>query len=598
MSELEAALILKAMSSIGTTNANCSSSPLRNKAVGGVRRNSHLLTNNRNDFRRTHSNHLDANQDMPIPKIPIGGTQTNINMVLPTSVPIQHDSQFSSRRVFVLCCQSDDAADENMQVLSNQHNQHIISNRSVTPYSPVQEGSSRTFASVTGKRQMDQHIARTTTVMSPIPNILANKQHRSRVNVVEISPRTVFGSQRKSTSMRPALMIPQVHKNANTGIHRSTAKEGVQNHNEHILQGKKNTKESGVSYKPLPPPPPMLRFQNFQANDNMQSLSILSKKTSNPPVSSSSATTSLPATENVVRSLPNLSSSQKQQLSRMITKNNSLKRKLEIMNNSLHDALEAKRNKSNRSITTDQHDITFQGLTYIQQIQLYQLNLQQQLHLLKRQEQKLQLFNNNSSVSGECYEVGDTNVTNFQNKLYKSRPSHSPEDRCLTPSSLLNDTTNTKSKTKIKMCKMEGCSVEADKRSPYCKNHRGQRKCEHSDCNKFAQSKTRFCIKHGGGRRCTFAGCTKGARDKFFCGAHGGGRRCTHPKCKKLAVGGGDLCTAHGGGKRCKEVSCSKSAQSSSDFCVRHGGGRKCKIDECEKVARGKLGLCMAHINS
>ena len=154
------------------------------------------------------------------------------------------------------------------------------------------------------------------------------------------------------------------------------------------------------------------------------------------------------------------------------------------------------------------------------------------------------------------------------------------------------------SSSAYKVCKMEGCGTRADKRSPYCKNHRGQRKCENKECNKFAQSKTRYCIKHGGGRRCKFPNCNKGARDKFFCGAHGGGKRCTIANCRKLAVGGDKVCTAHGGGRRCQSMGCTKSAQSSSNFCVKHGGGRKCKMDYCEKVARGKLGFCMSHANA
>ena len=150
-------------------------------------------------------------------------------------------------------------------------------------------------------------------------------------------------------------------------------------------------------------------------------------------------------------------------------------------------------------------------------------------------------------------------------------------------------------KGELKLCKMEGCKIAADKRTPYCFNHKGQRKCENGNCEKFAQSKTRFCIKHGGGRRCNFPNCTKGARDTVFCGAHGGGKRCTVTSCTKLAVGRDKFCTGHGGGKRCQEQGCPKSAQSSSNFCVRHGGGRKCKVEGCVKAARGRLGVCMYH---
>lgn len=150
-------------------------------------------------------------------------------------------------------------------------------------------------------------------------------------------------------------------------------------------------------------------------------------------------------------------------------------------------------------------------------------------------------------------------------------------------------------KSLLKVCRMEGCNTEAARRTPYCKNHSGQRRCEAPNCNKCAQGRTRFCIGHGGGRRCQFEGCTKGARDKKFCASHGGGRRCNIENCKKLAVGRGNTCTAHGGGRRCQHEECTKSAQSNSTFCVRHGGGRKCKMPKCNKVARGKQGLCMSH---
>lgn len=120
--------------------------------------------------------------------------------------------------------------------------------------------------------------------------------------------------------------------------------------------------------------------------------------------------------------------------------------------------------------------------------------------------------------------------------------------------------------TKRKICRMDDCNEEAARRTPYCKNHCGQRKCEFEGCKKCAQGRTRFCIGHGGGRRCQFEGCTKGARDKQFCASHGGGRRCNIECCTKLAVGKGRTCTAHGGGRRCQHESCSKSAQSSSDY--------------------------------
>lgn len=156
-------------------------------------------------------------------------------------------------------------------------------------------------------------------------------------------------------------------------------------------------------------------------------------------------------------------------------------------------------------------------------------------------------------------------------------------------------TTGTTSSNKRKLCRMDDCNEEAARRTPYCKNHCGQRKCEFQGCKKCAQGRTRFCISHGGGRRCKFQGCTKGARDKQFCASHGGGRRCNVELCTKLAVGRGSTCTAHGGGRRCQDEGCTKSAQSSSDYCVRHGGGRKCRAAKCSKVARGKLGLCMSH---
>jgi hypothetical protein len=200
-----------------------------------------------------------------------------------------------------------------------------------------------------------------------------------------------------------------------------------------------------------------------------------------------------------------------------------------------------------------------------------------------------------------CYPVGN-NIQNdkaLSSLLIQLPPSALPDIKSAPSIATTRKRSTNKIKTsatkKRKICKMEDCEIDADKRTPYCINHRGQRKCESNNCDKFAQSKTRFCIKHGGGRRCTFPNCNKGARDKFFCGAHGGGKRCTALNCPKLAVGGDNVCTAHGGGKRCQDPGCAKSAQSSSNFCVRHGGGRKCKFDGCQKVARGKMGLCMSH---
>ena len=148
---------------------------------------------------------------------------------------------------------------------------------------------------------------------------------------------------------------------------------------------------------------------------------------------------------------------------------------------------------------------------------------------------------------------------------------------------------------KIKICRMDGCSIAAAKRTPYCEKHCGPRRCEHMGCGKGAQGRTRFCIAHGGGRRCIHPFCSKGARDSKFCAAHGGGKRCSIADCTKSAVGGSSKCTAHGGGKRCQHKGCTKSAQSATDYCVKHGGGRKCTVDGCSKVARGRTQKCMVH---
>jgi len=151
-----------------------------------------------------------------------------------------------------------------------------------------------------------------------------------------------------------------------------------------------------------------------------------------------------------------------------------------------------------------------------------------------------------------------------------------------------------KDKSKVKICRIEGCDEPTSARRPYCTKHSGNRLCEHEGCGKCAQGSTRFCIAHGGGRRCTVPGCDKGARDKLFCAAHGGGKRCRAEGCSKSAVGGSSLCTAHGGGRRCSIEGCDKSAQSSTNFCVKHGGGKKCAHEGCGKVARGRTQYCAA----
>lgn len=209
----------------------------------------------------------------------------------------------------------------------------------------------------------------------------------------------------------------------------------------------------------------------------------------------------------------------------------------------------------------------------------------------------LQLMSNPLVFPGKiipiCQPVGTTPINQFQGSInIQSRAPLSIAPALCKPS---NEILDSNGKKKRKLCRMDDCNEEAARRTPYCKDHCGQRKCEFTGCKKFAQGRTRFCIGHGGGRRCQFEGCTKGARDKSFCASHGGGKRCNVDGCNKLAVGKGSTCTAHGGGRRCQHESCSKSAQSSSNYCVRHGGGRKCRAANCSKVARGKLGLCMSH---
>jgi len=211
----------------------------------------------------------------------------------------------------------------------------------------------------------------------------------------------------------------------------------------------------------------------------------------------------------------------------------------------------------------------------------------------------LQLINNPMVYAGNvvprmCYPAQMNHMSLLQGDINILPKASAP----ITPTALESSTEvldDADAKKKRKICRMDDCNDEAARRTPYCKNHCGQRKCEKSGCQKCAQGRTRFCIAHGGGRRCQFEGCAKGARDKHFCASHGGGRRCNVGPCTKLAVGKGFTCTAHGGGRRCLHDTCSKSAQSSSSYCVRHGGGRKCRAVNCSKVARGKIGLCMSH---
>ena len=325
--------------------------------------------------------------------------------------------------------------------------------------------------------------------------------------------------------------------------------------------------------KPLAPPPKMFNFKNFQRNeDSLNTLSLLSKKNNFNSHRQNHIQQTAPAS--------NLT-------------NNS------VMNNgTLEEKTRGFSNNDNR------HNLLL-GLKLQETERLRALKAQAFNHKnLLRQTQATALPYPLVQQALLCQAIGQNNYQDLSLLLRKvtssSQISSLPSTATCTPTSTFalqtnQEDTGKQSIKKRKICKMEGCCTPADKRTPYCVKHRGQRKCEFKDCVKFAQSKTRFCIKHGGGRRCKYPNCNKGARDKVFCGAHGGGKRCKNINCSKLAVGGDDHCTAHGGGKRCQEKDCTKSAQSSSNFCVRHGGGKKCKIISCQKVARGKLGVCMAH---
>jgi hypothetical protein len=346
-----------------------------------------------------------------------------------------------------------------------------------------------------------------------------------------------------------------------------------------------NIATTGSNIKPLAAPPRMHVFSNFNKNANLQTLSLLSKKNTKscpPPATRNlngntdvnvNATARINVTTNF-NSTTNVNSTG-------IASTSSLEAKKAY----IVAAMQAERLRYNNMSSSNSLSSNITTGTSLMHQQIQQSQIRQDAAI--------------TSAPIYCYPTG-----------LNSQGSQSPIVPLtqlqvlpfLTKKVLPSSTTTTKSNKikssptkKRKICKMEDCEITADKRTPYCINHRGQRKCESKDCDKFAQSKTRFCIKHGGGRRCTFPNCNKGARDKFYCGAHGGGKRCSTLSCPKLAVGGDSKCTAHGGGKRCQEQNCSKSAQSSSNFCVRHGGGRKCKMDGCQKVARGKMGLCMSH---
>ncbi len=313
--------------------------------------------------------------------------------------------------------------------------------------------------------------------------------------------------------------------------------------------------------KPLIPPPPMRNFDNFQKNANMQKLSLLAKKNSHNAHSNRNKNISDAPIQNIHKN-DNSAGRAAIPEEHLISGNEIGAPLLGVLQESAAHTIAISAAASAMNESCPPLTFCFPTGCNLQQQFLQTLAIQAQL---------------------QC--------------LTASSPQPvAPLPPLMTPSSASHDTVRGSPTKKRKICKMDGCDSTADKRTPYCLKHRGQRKCEHPDgCIKFAQSKTRFCIKHGGGRRCTFPNCNKGARDKFFCGAHGGGKRCTAANCAKLAVGCDSVCTAHGGGKRCQKEGCNKSAQSSSFFCVRHGGGRKCKMDGCRKVARGKLGLCMGH---
>jgi len=305
---------------------------------------------------------------------------------------------------------------------------------------------------------------------------------------------------------------------------------------------KKAKQVTGTAVKPLPPPPRMKRFSNYNRNGSPE------RKQSHQFLSSSKNSETIPRLRN-------------------------------------------RETRNKQSTTVPKQVVTQEMMPFPQ-------HAAQLINLLYNPLFCLPISENISDMQ-QPYSKGLplSELLSFQaSQLIPSLPDSQLIYELASSNSSRDSVRSDPAKKKKKSCKMEGCGEVADKRSPYCTQHRGQRKCEHSEgCNKFAQSKTRFCIKHGGGRRCTIPGCFKGARDKHFCGAHGGGKRCSVEACQKLSVGGDDVCTAHGGGKRCQADGCGKCAQSSSNFCVRHGGGRKCRIDGCSKVARGKSGVCMSH---
>ncbi|KAL6508374.1 hypothetical protein OROHE_021916 [Orobanche hederae] len=176
-----------------------------------------------------------------------------------------------------------------------------------------------------------------------------------------------------------------------------------------------------------------------------------------------------------------------------------------------------------------------------------------------------------------------------------------PSTAFSTPSSVetASHTTNKQQqqhKTRVKMCRFEGCTRGARGASALCIAHGGGRRCQKAGCQKGAEGKTIFCKAHGGGRRCQHLGCTKCAEGRTdYCIGHGGGRRCGHEGCSRAARGKSGLCIRHGGGKRCKVESCTKSAEGISGLCISHGGGRRCQYTDCTKGAQGSTSFCKAH---
>ena len=108
----------------------------------------------------------------------------------------------------------------------------------------------------------------------------------------------------------------------------------------------------------------------------------------------------------------------------------------------------------------------------------------------------LQLMSNPLVFPGKiipiCQPVGTTPINQFQGSInIQSKAPLSIAPALCKPSNEILDSPGTK---KRKLCRMDDCNEEAARRTPYCKDHCGQRKCEFTGCKKFAQGRTRFCI--------------------------------------------------------------------------------------------------------